>query len=148
MASCWDLDIDSVARIGLLFLDGDALEEVLLDRYGHPDYDFDRFNSCKIALMKLERINPRLGLTAVLWQLRPDDDSLVVPVVAGNALPLEGYRPSPVSPALRAALEGEFGSSAARSATCCSHYYPVRNSDGEICGALELLAGPRPKIDI
>lgn len=148
MAGCCDLDIDSVARIGLLYLDGDALEEVLLDRYGHPDYDFDKFNTCKIALMKLERINPQLGLTAVLWQLRPDDDSLAVPVVAGNALPLEGYRPAPVSPALRAALDGEFGSRTVRTETCCSHYYPVRNSDGEICGALELLAGPRPKIDI
>lgn len=148
MATYLELDADSVARIGLMFLDGDSLEEILLDRYGHPDYDFDNFNRCKIALMKLERMNPTLGLTAVLWQLRPDNEELATPVAAGSALPLEGYRPCPASEALKQALAGEFGVAAARSGTCTSHYYPVRNSDGEIVGALELLEGLRPHIDI
>ena len=89
MASYLELDFDSVARIGLMFLDGDALEDILLDRYGHPDYDFDNFNSCKITLLKLERMNPSLGLTAILWQLRPDNEEMAVPVAAGAALPLE-----------------------------------------------------------
>ena len=148
MASYLDLDIDSVAKLGLMFLDGDALEEILLDRYGHPDYDFDKFNSCKITLLRLERMNPTLGLTAILWQLRPDNGEMAVPVAAGTALPLEGYRPCPVSPALRKALDGEFGAAARRSESCWSHYYPVRNSDGEIVGALELLEGLRPHVDI
>ncbi len=148
MASYLELDIDSVARIGLMFLDGDALENILLDRYGHPDYDFDHFNSCKITLLKLERMNPTLGLTAVLWQLRPDNEEMAVPVAAGTALPLEGYRPCPVSPALGQALAGEFGVTTRRSESCSSHYYPVRNSDGEIVGALELLEGLRPHVDI
>ena len=148
MASYLELDIDSVAKIGLMFLDGDALEEILLDRYGHPDYDFDKFNSCKITLLRLERMNPTLGLTAILWQLRPDNGEMAVPVAAGTALPLEGYRPCPVSPALRKALDGEFGAAAHRSESCWSHYYPVRNSDGEIVGALELLEGLRPHVDI
>lgn len=148
MASYLDLDIDSVAKIGLMFLDGDCLEDILLDRYGHPDYDFDNFNACKIVLLKLERINPNLGLTAVLWQLRPDNAEIAVPVAAGTALPLEGYRPCPVSDAVRRAFGGESGVTAYRSDSCTSHYYPVRNSDGEIVGVLELLAGVRPRVDI
>lgn len=148
MATYQELDLDSVAKIGLIFLDGDALEDILLDRYGHPDYDFDNFNCCKIALMKIERINPTLGLTAVLWQARPDNPAIAVPVAAGNALPLEGYQPCPASPAFLAAINGEFGVARKRSESCSSHYYPVHNSDGEISGVLELLCGPRPKIDI
>ena len=42
-----ELDIDSVARIGLMYLDGDQFETVLLDRFDHTDYDFDRFINVK-----------------------------------------------------------------------------------------------------
>lgn len=148
MASCTELDAGSVARIGLMFLDGDSLEEILLDKYGHPDYDFDRFNACKIALLKIERINPALQVYAILWQRRPDNPMLAVPVVAGSALPVEGYQPARISPALQAALQGEFGTLTQRGEGCCSRYYPVYNSDGEPVGALELLLGARRKNDI
>ena len=148
MANCTELDADSVARIGLMFLDGDSLEEVLLDPYGHPDYDFDRFNACKIALLKIERINPALQAYAILWQRRPDNPVLAVPVVAGSALPVEGYQPTRISPALSSALKGEFGTLTEREAGCCSRYYPVYNSDGEPVGALELLLHARQRNDI
>lgn len=148
MASCTELDIDSIARIGLLFLDGDSLENVLLDRYGHTDYDFDCFNRCKAVLLKMERINPRLGLTAILWQRRPDNLELAVPVVAGNALPVEGYRAAVAPPSLRAAFSGEYGAAFQRDGGCASRYYPVQNSDAEIVGVLELLSGQRVRNDI
>jgi hypothetical protein len=147
VATYKDLDIDSVARIGLLFLDGDSLEEVLLDRYGHPDYDFDKFNNCKRIIMKIERMNPTLGLTAILWQKRPDNDRIVVPVVTGNALPLTGFRSTESSPAMEAAFTGRIAS-AKRQEGGTSYYYPVKNSDAEIVGILELLSGDRPNVDI
>ena len=127
MASYLDLDTDSVAKIGLMFLDGDCLEDILLDRYGHPDYDFDNFNTCKIVLLKLERMNPNLGLTAVLWQLRPDNEEIAVPVAAGTALPLEGYRPCPVSGAVRRAFSGESGVTAQRGRTGTAGRNPAQN---------------------
>ena len=148
MATLLDLDVDSVARAGLIFLDGDSLEDILLDAYGHTDYNFDLFNNCKITIMKIERINPGLKLTAFLWQARPDNPRMAVPVVAGNALPLTGYGAVEISPALAAALDGTFGTTAQYPSGARSHYYPVRNSDGEIAGALELLAGNQTVVDI
>ncbi|MDR1440489.1 MAG: hypothetical protein LBJ10_11010 [Clostridiales bacterium] len=142
-----DLDIDSVAHIGLLFLDGDSLEGALLDKYGHTDYDFDKFNACKKSIMKIERMNPSLKLTAALWQKRPDNASMAVPVVAGRALPSEGFAPSPVSPEMEAAFSG-CSSWAERGTGGASHYYPVKNSDAEIVGVLELLAGNLNDADI
>ncbi|MDR1061287.1 MAG: hypothetical protein LBL83_08805 [Clostridiales bacterium] len=147
MASYLELDVDSVARIGLIFLDGDSLEDILLDKYGHTDYDFDKFNACKKAIMKIERLNPSLEITAILWQRRPDSASMAVPVVAGRALPLEGHAPSPVSPALEAAFSGR-AASAERESGGTSHYYPVKNIDAEIVGALELLRGNSRAVDV
>ncbi len=148
MASHTDLDFDSVARIGLLFLDGDSLEDVLLDKYGHPDYDFDKFNNCKITVMRIEKINPTLSLTAVLWQRRPDDPCFAVPVVAGNALPREGYGISPIPAPMERAFSGDFGPVLAREGDSVSRYYPVKNSDAEIVGVLELLSTHKERNDI
>ncbi|MFV0400001.1 MAG: hypothetical protein ACK5LX_05200 [Oscillospiraceae bacterium] len=144
-ANYTQLDIDSVARIGLLYLDGDSFEDVLLDAYGHVDYDFDNFNRCKTSLMLLQRINPALEVAAILWQRRPDNPAMAVPLVASGSLPLEGHGISPISPELGAALSGQWGVVRNR-AEGVSRYYPVKNSDGEIVGALELLQGPRTDI--
>lgn len=147
MASISELDTDGVAQVALLLLDGDRLENVLLDRYGHPDYDFENFNELKKALMKTERVNPSLDLTAMLWQLRPDNPDVALPVVCGGALPAEGWQSCRLNDAQRRAFTG--GEIASRTLNgCSSRYYPVRNSNYEIVGVLELLQGDRIKGDI
>lgn len=148
MATYRELDADSIARIGLMFIDGDALENVLLDKVGHTDYNFDQFNLCKIPLMKVERINPDLDVTAVLWQYRVDNHDFALPVVCGKALPFEGWQGTPVLPEMRKAFGGEFGAVKTRSAVCNSHYYPVYNSDHEVTGVLELIVGTKVAVDI
>ena len=148
MATRHELDADSIAAIGLMFLDGDTLEALLIDRIGHTDYDFGAFNALKRPLMKVERINPALAVTAVLWQLRPDNANVALPVVCGKTLPFEGWRSAPVSDELRRALDGAFGVVQPRSAVCTSHYYPLRNSDDEVVGALELIIGEKEANDI
>ena len=142
------LDADNIARIGLMYVDGDSFEQVLLDKVGHTDYDFDAFNRCKQPLMKLERINPDLQITAVLWQPHVDNPDIVLPLVAGKALPFEGWQYAQVTGEMRRALAGEFGVTLARSAVCVSHYYPVRNSDAQIVGALELIIGEKEAVDV
>ena len=147
MASNYELDVDSVARIGLMFLDGDALEKSVIDRVGQVDYEFDYFNQVKAALMKIEKINPKLRLTAVVWQLKPENLAYMSPMIAGNSLPAEGHSHAAVNRAARTAFGGGFGEILERG-EARSHYYPIRNSDHEINGVLELIAGERAANDI
>ena len=142
------LDPDNIARIGLMFIDGDSFESVLLDKLGHVDYDFDAFNRCKIPLMKIERMNPELEITAILWQPRLVNPDIMVPLVAGKALPFEGWQFAVVNDEMRRALAGEFGAVKRRSHACQSHYYPLRNSDAETVGLLELIVGDKFAVDI
>lgn len=142
------LDIENVARIGLMYLDGDKLEEILLDRYGDTDYDFDNFNEVKKSIMKLERINPDLKLSAFLWRLHPNNSNMAIPVVAGNALPMEGWGRTLANEVIKAVFETGEKKVMKRTETLTSYYYPVRNSDDEIVGVLELLHGDRERNDI
>jgi len=139
MAKLKDLDIDSIAEIGLMFLNGDEFEEVLLDKYGHVDYDFDKFNHCKKVLMKLERVNRAAKIKAYLWQKRPDNLGMRVPLVAGSTIPSEGSHGNvPIEEATGRAFAGEFGTMATKANGHKAWYYPVKNSDAEIVGILEL----------
>jgi hypothetical protein len=148
MCSFLELDIDSVARIGLLYLDGDKLEKVLLDKYGPTDYDFDLFNDLKKSVMKMEKINPVLNLSAVLWILHPNNEELGYPMVAGNALPFEGWMINKANKALKDMFTSGNKQVLKRSEVCSSHYFPIKNSDAEIVGALEFIYGNREKVDI
>lgn len=143
-----ELDVDSIAKIGLMFMDGDSLEDVLLDKIGHTDYDFDKFNVCKIVLMKIERMNPSLKVTGIIWQHRADNCDIAIPVIAGKSLPYEGWQRTEVTDEMRRAFEGEFGVKKTRSSMASSHYYPVKNSDCGIVGVLELIVGNRDQLDI
>lgn len=141
MSTYLELDIDSVVRIGLMYLDGDRFEEVLLDRHGHTDYDFARFTDVKNDLTRLENINPKLNLCAVLWQLHPANRQVAIPVVAGKSLPLEEWTRTAASPEMLSVMESGRPQVKKRNASRISRYYPVRNSDDEIVGILELLQG-------
>ena len=146
------LDIDTVAKIGLMYIDGDKFEEVLLDKLtiscDDINYHHEYFNDLKIALLKLEKISPRLGITAILWQLRPDNRNIVVPVIAGRALPLEGWNIVPLNTEMnKVFLTGRSGKKI-RPGQDNSIYYPLKNSSAEIVGVLELLYGRQPGGDI
>lgn len=147
MASYLDLDADGVARTGLLFLDGDELEKAVIDKFGQVDYDFVYFNRVKADVMRIEKINPSLQLTAVVWQRHLENENFMYPMVAGNSLPREGYSYAPVNAKARAAFNGSFGEVLDRGGVK-SHYYPLYNSSHEITGVLELLAGERSANDI
>jgi len=138
MAKLTDLDVDSIAAIGLMFLNGDDVEDMLLDKYGHVDYDFDKFNSCKKVLMKLERIAPEKALHAFLWQMRPDNAALAVPLVAASVVPSEGTKAAPLDEHKAKAFAGAYGVVAVKANGQKAWYYPVKNSDAEIVGVLEL----------
>jgi len=150
MALIANLDINTIASIGLMFLDGDAFETMLLGAHDRQvDYDFDKFNKCKAIVMKMERMNPEKGLTVFLWQLRPDNPDVILPLVAGRQLPRTGYSGITPTPPVRAALAGKFGGCVAEYEDgAASHYYPIKNSDDEIVGVLEVLTNNTQYIDI
>ena len=143
-----NLDADGVARIGLMFLDGDELEKAVIDGVGQVDYDFQYFNRVKKIVMKIEKINPSLKLTAVVWQKKPENDALMMPMVAGSQLPREGHSFAVINKTAGSAFDGVFGGLFDRGDGTRSRYYPVRNSDHEIIAVLELLEGERVANDI
>lgn len=142
------LDIDNVARIGLMYIDGDKLENILVEKLGHTDYVFENFNAVKKSLMKLEKINPELGLIAEIWQRRADNEDVVFPVVAGRALPIEGSRRRWINPEMKAVFETGVKQVYDRGDGIISYYYPIKNSDAEIVGVLELISGVKVANDI
>jgi len=149
MASYYDLDVDSVAKIGLMFLNGDALEDVVRDKYNDfLNYKFDNFNECRKVVLKIERMNPKLGLCAILWQKRANNSEQMMPAVVGKSLPIEGWQKSLISEGQKKAFGGEFGAVLKRDNGMVSHYYPIMNSDCDIIGVLELLEGLETRVDI
>ena len=150
MALIADLDINTIASIGLMFLDGDTFETVLIGAHDRQvDYDFDKFNKCKAVVMKMERMNPEKNLTVFLWQLRPDNPDIILPLVAGRQLPRTGYGGIEVTPPVAAALAGKFGGCTAEYEDgATSYYYPIKNSDDEIVGVLEILTENVMYVDI
>ena len=146
-------DVAEVARIGLLFLDGDALEHILRDTVSTDqddiDYDYDSFNCLKITLMRIERIRPDLRLFAALWQFRPDNPGAAAAVVCGSKKCC-GVGPilwppanapywvaQPAAPELLKAFQSSNAVQRLWSGGA-SWYFPVKDSDDEITGVLEL----------
>jgi hypothetical protein len=133
--------MDNIAP--MMFLDGDKLEDVLADKsvtnFGGINYKHDNFNALKIGLLHIEEINPDLQLVALLWQLRADNRRLMYIAVAGSSLGYEGYDTVPAIPQVQEAIEKGAAPVKKREDGAVSYYYPVRNSDGETVGALELI---------
>jgi len=142
------LDIDSIARIGLMYIDGDMFEEVLLDKAGPTDYNFDKFNCLKISLLKLEKISPKLDIAAILWRSYPTNKNSVTPLIVGSALPFEGTKRTNPNRELRLTFETGVCQVKEWREDCHSYYYPLNNSDEEIVGVLELLCGRGYKQDV
>lgn len=152
MCNFMELDVDCVARIGLLYIDGDKLEDVLIDKVSTSTdditYNHEYFNELKISLLKLEKINPELNLTAVLWQSRPNNINYGMPVVAGNALPFEGPDFPAINEEIKCVLRTGVSQKLKRPDGAASHYYPVKNSNSVIVGVLELISNYKNKFEI
>lgn len=132
------LTITEAARIARMYLDGDRVETLLLDKTGHVDYDFESFNIIKASLMKAERINPDLKYSLILWTERAGKRNIVEPIVCASVLPVEGWRETEANKSLIRALSGEEDVHYLRD-NSESTYFPVYNSDHEIVGAIEFL---------
>lgn len=147
------LDIENVARIGLMYIDGDKFENVLLDKfsmdYDDVNYNHEDFKELKIAILNLEEINPDLNIATILWQLRPDNRNMIVPVINGSAFPEDGqgWDIVPVNPEMKMLFKTGCPQVKKRD-NCTSHYYPLKNSDAEIVGILELLCDRPYRRDI
>lgn len=147
MSGYRELDIDNIARIGLMYLDGDKFETVLTDKfctdYDDVNYNHEYFNELKIALLKAQRINPDFAIAAFLWQLRLDNANMVVPVISGDELPDVPWERYWTIQAVNEKMEIVFNTGVsqyfARENDYCSYYYALRNSDEEIVGVLELV---------
>ncbi len=149
----YSAEVAEVARIGLLFMDGDALERVQRERVSVDqddiDYDYAAFNSLKATLLRIERIRPELRLFAALWQLRSDNPGVVAAVVCGSkhscgagpilwppaAAPYWVAQPAHPD-MIRAFATGEPVQRLWPGGA--SWYFPVRNTDYETVGLLEL----------
>ena len=140
--------IDEIARIGLLFLDGDAFENVLIDQETHTDYRFEPFTDLKADLLRIEHIDPDMDLSAILWRVYPENKYLMEPLVAGSGLPNSGWRKTFASVPLRLAYQTGQPQIDPQPPNGTAHYYPLRNSNDDIVGVLELLEGRGFKQDV
>jgi len=137
-----------IARIGRLFLDGDDFENALIDKTGATDYDFDCFNRVKAVLLKIERIATDKTVYAIMWARYAAGGAVVIPLIAGSSLPMEGCKRMLGNPVLLRAFDGAEDGVLRRDTGAVSHYYPVENSCGDRVGVLELLTGMAEPKDV
>lgn len=141
-----ELDIDNIARIGLLFLDSDKFEEVLLDKtfgdYDEVNYNHEYFNILKIALLKIEKINPDVSVVTILWQKHKDNEALVIPVILSSQPCFGSWEEEWCVQIMNDEMKAAFNLSKQQSKTrnngFKSNYYPMKNSNDEIVGVLEI----------
>ena len=148
------LDIENIGRIGLMFIDGDLLRDVMADPFtcdeDDTNYNIPAFNELKVALLKIERINPDLYISGVLWQCYPANKRMVAPAVVGKSLPRGGWGPSPgwlindaPAPLMEAITQKKCVTVTEKDGkTTC--YFPVKTAAGDVVGALELGEKDRP----
>ena len=145
-------DLMEIARIGALYIPGDVLEEVMPpERREYPklavkggkfalgdeiDFNEVQFNTLKRLLLLTERIDEGRQAASALWIRRPEDPGSVEVMVAGRALPEEGYNIIPIWPEIERAFNGR--PTRRRRPNGETVYYPIRNSDEEIVGVLEI----------
>ena len=140
--------VDELARIGLLFLDGDAFETVIIDQEDHTDYRFAPFTDLKADLLRIEAMDPDLDVSAILWRVYPGNGYVAEPLIAGSGLPNSGWRRVFAPVPLREAFRTGMPRAHPQPPKGTSHYYPLRNSNDDIVGVLELLVGRGYKQDV
>jgi hypothetical protein len=138
-----------IARIGEVFVDGDAFKGVPLkpEINTGDEYlvDHEKFLAVKQALLKLRRIEPG-DIGVQLWRPFKDQADICVPV---DIHPL-AVRPGnhPLTPAMRRALNGRTGVQTLyhRDVPLLSVCAPLRDSLDDIVGILEVYASLVPRV--
>lgn len=138
------LDIENIGRIGLMFLDGDLLDKLLIDPFtcdeDDTDYDIPAFNALKRALMKIERMNPDMHIAGDIWISYRANKRMGVPVIAGKQHTDAGWIIAPLNEYLQKTLNE--GINTRRIAPDGNEiwYFPITDTCGRVAGALELRA--------
>jgi len=139
------LDIANIGRIGQIFIDGDILPDILMDPFtcddDNTDYNIEVFNKLKITLMKIERLNPDIYLTGAIWSWYKANKRMATPVIAGRAQPSVGWVISPCNDELQRTLSEDVETVRNWEDGKTSYYFPIRTSECDVVGALELIAG-------
>ena len=151
------LDIENIGRIGQMFINGDLLKNLIIDPLtcdeDDTDYDIPAFNKLKAALSKIERMNPDIYITGVIWQWYPANKRMAAPAVVGRVLPVThwkkadpqtGWMITDCSAPLSEALRQNRNTSAVFEDGRKTYYFPIKTSDGNVTGALELTEGGEP----
>jgi hypothetical protein len=142
------LPIEEISRITLLYLNGDDFESVLLEKIGHTDYDFAKFNRLKKVLLAVPLIDPSQVVDAILWQSCCENRRVGSALVAGTSLPHEGCKRVYLNPQIMSVLNGGRPCQKDWGNDQVSYYAPLRNSNDEIVGVLELQTLVRDKKDV
>ena len=136
-------DLAEIARIGALFMDGDAAEAVHATQTSATWTDSDDINfahdpylNVKRTLLLIDRMQP-FPYSCLFALRRADDPSLLEAVVCNMENP-HGRAPFVPSPAQRRCITQGKATTEADRAGRVSAYAPVRNSDDEIVGLLHV----------
>jgi len=139
------LDIKNIGRIGQMFLSGDLLEDVLKNPLTCEEDDFNynipAFNELKIALSKIERLNPDLDVSGILWQWYPANKRMVAPAVCGKKLPdvpAPSWMIMDCPAPMRKAMEQDKYVRDDKDGGSTVWYFPIKTSAGDVVGALSL----------
>ena len=140
------LDIENIGRIGQMFIDGDLLKIVMADPLtcdeDDTNYNIPAFNELKIALTKIERLNPDIYLAGILWQWYPANKRMVTPAVVGRHLPGDfvtvGWLINDCPPVMLEALQQAKTTVVTRDNGYRTFYFPIKTSAGDVAGVLEL----------
>lgn len=135
-----------VARIGAMFIDGDAAEAVHADETSATWTDADDINfahepyiNVKRTVLLVERMQD-VPCRALFALIRADDPSKLEAVVCGMENP-HGRAPFAMNKPQRECIKkGVVTTETDSAAGAVSAYAPVRNSDHEIVGLLHVFA--------
>jgi len=133
-------DLAEIARIGALFIDGDALDDIFASGRNWTSGDDINFKHApfidvKRTVLKIERIGDFRYFAAALI-IRQDDPRKVEPVVAGmqNAL---GRAPFPMNPAMRRCVKkNEVTTERIEKTGDVRAYAPIKTSEADTVGLL------------
>ena len=133
-------DLAEIARIGAMFIDGDALDDVFAsgrDWTSADDINFKHgpFIEVKRTILKIERIGDfRYFAAAAL--IRQDDPRKVEAVVCGTRNDL-GRGPVPMTPAMRRCIKkGEIATERDEKTGDVRAFAPIKTSEADTVGFL------------
>jgi len=132
--------LSEIARIGALFIDGDAVEDIFASGRNWASADdinfaHEPYIEVKRTVLKIERIGEFRYFAAVAL-IRQDDPKNAEAVVCGmrNAF---GISPVPMTPAMRQCIRrGIITTERDAKAGDVRAFAPIQNSDGEAVGFL------------